>query len=43
MKAYYQLTLAQLRLFLRNRQALFWIMLFPFFFMLSLDFYFEDD
>jgi ABC-2 type transport system permease protein len=33
MKAYLQLTLAQLRLFIRNRQVLFWSLLFPVFFM----------
>ncbi|MGD8191391.1 ABC transporter permease [Brevibacillus ginsengisoli] len=34
MKAYWQLTLAQLRIFLRNRQVLFWSLLFPIFLML---------
>lgn len=43
MKAYYQLTLAQLRLFLRNRQALIWMMLFPFFFMFIFGLLFEND
>ncbi|PYI51588.1 ABC transporter permease [Paenibacillus flagellatus] len=36
MKAYLQLTLAQLRLFARNRQVLFWSLLFPVFFMAML-------
>lgn len=36
MKAYFQLTLAQLRLFARNRQVLVWTMLFPIFFMVML-------
>lgn len=34
MSAYWQLTLAQLRLFVRNRQVLFWTLAFPIFFML---------
>ncbi|HYK73293.1 MAG TPA: ABC transporter permease, partial [Pseudoneobacillus sp.] len=29
MKAYWQLTLAQLRIFLRNRQVLIWTLVFP--------------
>ncbi|WP_442601680.1 ABC transporter permease [Paenibacillus sp. KN14-4R] len=33
MKAYVQLTIAQLRLFVRNKQALFFTLLFPVFFM----------
>ncbi|MVO98729.1 ABC transporter permease [Paenibacillus lutrae] len=33
MKAYTQLTLAQLRIFIRNRQVLLWTFLFPVFFM----------
>ncbi|XEC93700.1 ABC transporter permease [Paenibacillus tarimensis] len=36
MKAYIQLTLSQLRLFARNRQVLFWTMLFPIVFMIML-------
>jgi ABC-2 type transport system permease protein len=36
MKAYIQLTLAQLRLFGRNRQVLFWTLFFPIFFMVML-------
>lgn len=36
MKAYRQLTLAQLRLFGRNRQVLFWTLVFPIFFMVML-------
>lgn len=43
MRAFYQLTLAQLRLFIRNRQALIWIMLFPFFFMFIFGLLFEND
>ena len=36
MNAFFQLTLAQLRLFVRNRQVLFWTLLFPVFFMVML-------
>ncbi|MDB5054305.1 MAG: transporter permease [Bacilli bacterium] len=36
MKAYLQLTLAQLRLFSRNRQVLFWSLFFPIIFMVML-------
>lgn len=36
MKAYLQLTAAQLRIFGRNRQVLFWSLLFPIFFMIML-------
>ncbi|MCR8632551.1 ABC transporter permease [Paenibacillus radicis (ex Xue et al. 2023)] len=36
MNAYVQLTLAQLRIFIRNRQVLFWTLLFPVFFMVML-------
>jgi ABC-2 type transport system permease protein len=36
MRAYYQLTLAQLRIFLRNRQVLFWTLAFPVFLMVML-------
>jgi ABC-2 type transport system permease protein len=36
MRAYYQLTLAQLRIFLRNRQVLFWTLAFPIFLMIML-------
>jgi len=36
MKEYRQLTLAQLRLFARNRQVLFWTLAFPIFFMVML-------
>lgn len=36
MKAYLQLTLAQLRIFARNRQMLFWSLLFPVFFIVLL-------
>jgi ABC-2 type transport system permease protein len=35
-KAYWQLTLAQLRIFARNRQVIFWSLLFPVFFMIML-------
>lgn len=43
MKAFYQLTLAQLRIFFRNRQALFWILSFPFFFMFIFGLLFDND
>ena len=43
MKAFYQLTLAQLRIFLRNRQALIWILLFPFFFMFIFGLLFDNN
>ena len=36
MKAYWQLTLAQLRIFARNRQVLFFTLLFPIILMLTL-------
>ncbi|MFY4776150.1 ABC transporter permease [Metabacillus sp. RGM 3146] len=36
MKAYWQLTLTQLRIFLRNRQVLFWTLAFPIFLMVML-------
>ena len=36
MKAYWQLTLSQLRIFLRNRQVLFWTLIFPIFLMIML-------
>lgn len=36
MRAYWQLTLTQLRIFLRNRQVLFWTLLFPIFLMVML-------
>ncbi|MCA1031476.1 ABC transporter permease [Bacillus timonensis] len=36
MRAYWQLTLAQLRIFLRNRQVLFWTLVFPIFLMMML-------
>lgn len=36
MKAYWQLTLAQLRIFARNRQVLFWTLIFPIFLMVML-------
>ncbi|GAA3411046.1 ABC transporter permease [Paenibacillus hodogayensis] len=39
MKAYLQLTLAQLRMFARNRQVLFWSLLFPVFFVAMLGFF----
>lgn len=42
MKAYYQLTLAQLRIYIRNRQALIWTLLFPFFFMIIFGLMFND-
>jgi len=43
MKAYYQLTLAQIRIFLRNRQVLFWSLMFPFFFMFIFGLLFQSD
>ncbi|WP_312469567.1 ABC transporter permease [Neobacillus sp.] len=36
MRAYWQLTLSQLRIFLRNRQVLFWTLAFPIFLMTML-------
>jgi ABC-2 type transport system permease protein len=36
MNAYWQLTLTQLRIFLRNRQVLFWSLAFPIFLMVML-------
>jgi ABC-2 type transport system permease protein len=42
MRAYYQLTLAQLRVYFRNRQALIWTLLFPFFFMIIFGLLFND-
>jgi ABC-2 type transport system permease protein len=42
MRAYYHLTLAQLRMFLRNRQALIWTLIFPFFFMFLFGFLFDN-
>ncbi|WP_374723026.1 ABC transporter permease [Peribacillus tepidiphilus] len=36
MRAYWQLTLTQLRIFLRNRQVLFWTLAFPIFLMVML-------
>lgn len=36
MRAYWQLTLTQLRIFMRNRQVLFWTLLFPIFLMVML-------
>ncbi|MBD2844276.1 ABC transporter permease [Paenibacillus sp. IB182496] len=43
MKAYVQLTLAQLRLFARNRQVLFWTLFFPVFFMILLGSFLGGD
>lgn len=42
MRAYYHLTLAQLRMFARNRQMLIWTLIFPFFFMLLFGFLFNN-
>lgn len=42
MKAYFQLTLAQLRIYIRNRQALIWTLFFPFFFMIIFGLMFND-
>ncbi|MFC0190208.1 ABC transporter permease [Fictibacillus aquaticus] len=36
MRAYWQLTLSQIRIFLRNRQVLFWTLAFPIFLMVML-------
>lgn len=36
MRAYWQLTLSQLRIFIRNRQVLFWTLAFPIFLMVML-------
>ncbi|MFC7373515.1 ABC transporter permease [Fictibacillus iocasae] len=36
MRAYWQLTLSQIRIFLRNRQVLFWTLAFPIFLMIML-------
>ena len=36
MNAYWQLTISQLRIFLRNRQVLFWSLAFPIFLMVML-------
>ena len=40
MRSYVQLTLAQLRLFSRNRQVLFWSLFFPIIFMVMLGSFF---
>ncbi|MGB3259795.1 ABC transporter permease [Paenisporosarcina sp.] len=42
MKAYWQLTLSQLRIFLRNRQVLFWTLAFPIFLMIMLGSFLGD-
>ncbi|MEF3306383.1 ABC transporter permease [Paenibacillus sp. GYB003] len=42
MKAYLQLTLAQLRMFARNRQVLFWSLLFPVFFVCMIGFFLDN-
>lgn len=42
MKGYWQLTLAQLRLFARNRQMLLWSVAFPVFFMVILGLFFNS-
>ena len=39
MKGYWKLTLTQLRIFLRNRQVLFWTLAFPIFLMVMLGFF----
>ncbi|MFQ3545594.1 ABC transporter permease [Halobacillus rhizosphaerae] len=43
MKAYWQLTLAQLRIFARNRQVLFFTLLFPIILMLTLGSFLGDN
>lgn len=43
MKAYFQLTLAQLKLFIRNRQTLIFSLLFPVFFMFVFGFLFNSN
>lgn len=43
MKAYFLLTLAQLKLFIRNRQMLFFSLFFPIFFMLVFGFLFNNN
>lgn len=43
MKAYFLLTLAQLKLFIRNRQMLFFSLFFPVFFMLVFGFLFNNN
>ncbi|MCC2685800.1 MAG: transporter [Paenibacillaceae bacterium] len=42
MSAYWQLTLAQLKLFIRNRQVIFWSLMFPIFFMVMLGSFFSN-
>jgi ABC-2 type transport system permease protein len=42
MSAYWQLTIAQLKLFIRNRQVIFWSLLFPIFFMVMLGSFFSN-
>jgi len=42
MNAYWQLTLAQLKIFIRNRQVLFWSLLFPLFFMVMFGSFFGN-
>ncbi|MBP0724990.1 ABC transporter permease [Bacillus sp. RG28] len=42
MRAYFQLTLAQLRIYFRNRQAMIWTLVFPFFFMIIFGLLFND-
>jgi ABC-2 type transport system permease protein len=43
MKGYGQLTLAQLRIFGRNRQVLFWTLAFPIFLMVMLGSFIGND
>ncbi|MEB3100996.1 ABC transporter permease [Ferviditalea candida] len=43
MKAYLQLTAAQLRIFARNRQVMFWTLFFPIFFMVMLGSFLGND
>ncbi len=41
MNAYWQLTLAQLRIFARNRQVIFWTLMFPVLFMFMFGYFFS--
>lgn len=43
MSAFFQLTIAQLRIFIRNKQALIWMLLFPFFFMFIFGIFLDND
>ncbi|MGM9988971.1 MAG: ABC transporter permease, partial [Bacillaceae bacterium] len=43
MRGYWQLTLAQLRIFARNRQVLLWTMLFPIILMVTMGTFVGND